>query len=78
MSVCCLPYTQAFSNVATTSIVYSDALKSKYGVAPIVEVFYYDEDYNEYTKSPYPGIRIEGGMIMLDYGGLATGFVKIS
>jgi hypothetical protein len=77
MSTCCLPYTQPFSNVATLAVTYSAALKLKYGTAPLISVFFYDEDYNEYLKISYPSIRIAGGVINFDFGGLATGYIKI-
>lgn len=78
---CCQPYQFPFSNVALLDINYSADMAANLGPEPKVEVFYRDPDTGEfYTINGLPGsqIKFDGSTIKADFGGIATGVVKVS
>lgn len=78
MSVCCPPYTQLFSNVAVLQVAYGDSMKAKYGIVPDAEVYVYDMVQDKFVLYPYPVINIISDEINFDFGGVSTGYIKIS
>ena len=75
---CCPPYLQSFSNVSLTIVPYGAAMKSKYGIAPNINTYFFDNIASEYVISFVPLARILGDTIEVDHGGPSTGYIKIS
>ena len=78
MSVCCPPYTQAFSNAAVLAVSYGDSMRTKYGNAPDVDVYMWEPSLDAFVINPYASINITADQMNFDFGGLGTGFIKIS
>lgn len=73
---CCEALIRPFTSVATLSIPYGAAEVEAYGTEPNVQVYIFDgtdyvlsDDMNE--------IIFTGSSIDIDFGGIATGFVKV-
>lgn len=78
---CCTPYEFPFSNVAFSSIPYTDDMKANLGPMPKIEVYYWDDLAQEYyllNGIPSSQIKFTGNTVEVDHGGLNTGFVKVS
>lgn len=75
---CCPPYLQSFSNVAISVVPYGEAMRSKYGIAPNINTYFFDNIASEYVISFVPVARILGDTIEVVHGGPSTGFIKIS
>jgi len=74
---CCPPYVQPYSNAALVIIPFGTAMIAKYGIAPNIKVYTYDEDTNEYVIMRFLSARIVGNEIIVEIGGLGTGYIKI-
>lgn len=73
---CCNPIIQSFADVATLTIPYGDIEQALYGTDPNVQV--YINDGTDYVLSDdMNGIMLTGTAIEIDFGGNATGFVKV-
>lgn len=53
-------------------------MKAKFGTAPIIQVFIYDDIYLDYVLMPYPQILIKAAQILFDFGGFGSGWIKIA
>jgi hypothetical protein len=63
------------------TIVYGAALSDKYGPEPRVDVYYRDDVTGKFKLNngiPIGSTKFDGSNIILDFGGLASGLVKIS
>lgn len=78
----CCPYNITFfAGVTTTTISYPAAFKSAFGQKPRATVYYWDETaQNYYTNNDIPGsqVKFDGDAVIIDHGGPASGYVKIS
>ncbi len=78
---CCPSSISFFADVPSTTIVYSDSMKAQFGTEPKVMVYYYDpetEDFYNLNGFPSSSVKFDGGVISIDHGGNASGYVKIS
>ena len=74
--VCCSPTIINFLNVASTVVNYGPQMVSDYGPEPNVQVYFkvgsqyqLSDDMNQ--------VSFDGSTITADYGGNASGFLKI-
>lgn len=74
--ICCSPTIINFLNVASTVVNYGPQMVSDYGPEPNVQVYFkvgsqyqLSDDMNQ--------VSFDGSVITADYGGLASGFLKI-
>lgn len=74
---CCPPYKQSFSGVSVAAVPYGDSMRTKYGIAPNIQVFIYSTIQAAYIQLQYSVKEIVGDLIELDFGGVGTGFIKI-
>jgi hypothetical protein len=74
--MCCSPITQSFVNASTLTIPFGAIQQAEYGAQPNVQV--YIKDGTEYVLSDDMNeVRFTGENIEIDFGGPATGFVKV-
>lgn len=79
MPACCQQTKIPFNNADTTTIVYDDVMRSKYGIQPRVFVWYYDSDNGEfYLSTFFTVMKYISGNIVVDHGGPNTGFVIVT
>jgi hypothetical protein len=72
---CCTPIIQPF-NEAVTTIDYTAAMQAEFGPTPNVQVYY--RDGTEYVLSDdMSSVKLEGGFIVVDHGGVNVGLIKI-
>lgn len=73
---CCSPLIQPFTNVSTLSIPYGASETEAYGADPNVQVYIHDgTDY--VLSDDMNQVVFNGSSIEIDFGGIATGFVKV-
>lgn len=79
---CCPSTILIFAGVLSASFPYTPAMVAVYGIKPRVEVYVYDMVNNEfYTNNggvPVSQIHFDGSNILIDNGGIASGYVKVS
>lgn len=80
--VCCVePSVFLFTNQLRTEIVWGDVMRTRHGHSPSVFVYYYssvDGSFSivgDYTKIAFVGNPLT--KIVVDHGGLSTGFLKV-
>lgn len=71
---CCPNDITPFTNASSTTIPYAGA----YGDTPTVDVMYENEDGTFTKAGVFTLISILPGSIVVDHGGPATGFIKLS
>jgi hypothetical protein len=76
---CCNPIVVSFFNAATTTVGYGPSLQSQFGLAPNVNVSYWDGTQyvnagitTQVKFNTYPVTQI-----IIDHGGPATGLIRI-
>lgn len=77
---CCSPRIQAFSSLSTISIPYNQTYRDAYGNVPNVDVYIRDEESGQYVDTEFIQVHLKGSPlneVAIDFGGPATGFVKI-
>ena len=80
---CCPSNILPFTDVVTTTILYSVAMKASFGFRPRVDVYYFDEDLGDfYTDNGTPAsgtlIKFSADTVFINHGGASSGYVKIS
>lgn len=74
--ICCEATIVNFLNVSSSVVNYSAAMQEQYGPKPNVQVYY--KEGAEYSLSDdLNQVSFDGVNITVDYGGAATGFLKI-
>lgn len=73
---CCTPILINFLNVASSIIPFTPAMVALYGPDPAVDV--YIKVGTEYQLSDFNSVQFDGSNILVDYGGMQSGFLKIS
>lgn len=78
MPRCCVPTQVQFVNATSTSVIFDDAMRDKYGVQPRVFVYYYDPVTGEFYLSPFFTVmKFDGNTITVDHGGPSSGIIII-
>ena len=73
---CCEPTIISFVNETGKTINYSEAMQTAYGPEPNVQVYYLEGE--EYVLSDDMNqVKFDGTNIIADFGGPATGIIKI-
>lgn len=75
--VTCQPYIVEFVDKETLTIPYTSSLQAKFGSVPTVQAWIYDGSELVNTGISINLIGTPVSSIFLDFGGLASGFVKI-
>lgn len=74
---CCAPTIVPFTNEATKEIPYGDVMQEIYGSTPNIQVYY--REGTEYVLSDDANrVDFNGERILVDFGGTATGIIKIT
>lgn len=74
----CEPTIIEFNNIPTLTIPYTAFFQSKYGIAPNVQVWIYDENGELVVMGNRVALdAIPPTEIRIDFGGVSSGFVKI-
>lgn len=79
MQKCCDHTIIPFTNAAVVNIAYSANMRNRFGSVPHIKVYHQDPDTGEQIE-PMIAIKIDGRPttnIVIDNGGMATGFVKL-
>lgn len=63
--------------------MYSAGMRAAFGTQPRIDVWYFDPDTAEFytdngTPSSGTGVKFDGTSILIDHGGLASGYIKVS
>lgn len=73
---CCEPFILNFASVSSSVINYNAAMQAMYGPEPNVQVYF--KEGTEYSLSDdMSQVKFDGVNITADYGGVATGFLKV-
>lgn len=79
MPKCCIPTQISFANATSTSVIYDDVMRNKYGSQPRVFVYYHDPDTGEfYLSSFFTVMKFNGSSINIDHGGPNSGLVVVT
>lgn len=77
----CCPVTVIDFVSTKTEITYNQELINKHGRTPQVKVFYLDEETGFYVGGAYSRVVFRGlpvEQIIIDHGGMAVGYVKLT
>lgn len=75
---CCPSYNTQFSNVEMKTIPYGDDKRAEFGNVPNIKVYIRDDVTGEYVSLPFFSAQIVGDNVIVDFGGISTGFIKLN
>jgi hypothetical protein len=75
--ICCNPTIINFLSVSSTVVNYNAQMVLDYGPEPNVQVYFQHEDGMYVLSDDMNQVSFDGVNIVADYGGPATGFLKI-